>query len=83
ADESGEVRFSFMKRSDDPGDQDKRARAAAEEVAGDTRVKVNVQLPQMAPQGRQGGLKPGSVPAPTPKPGILADVRLVVAVSSG
>jgi len=83
ADESGEVRFSFMMRSGDPADLVKRARAAAEEVAGVTRVKINVQLPQMAPQGRQGGLKPGSVPAPTPKPGILADVRHVVAVSSG
>ena len=30
-----------------------------------------------------GGLKPGSVPAPTPKPGILAAVDHVVAVSSG
>lgn len=29
------------------------------------------------------GLQPGSVPAPTPRPGILADVRRVVAVSSG
>jgi ATP-binding protein involved in chromosome partitioning len=33
--------------------------------------------------GRRGGLKPGSVPAPTPKPGILKNVRHVVAVSSG
>ncbi|MDE2781513.1 MAG: P-loop NTPase [Gemmatimonadota bacterium] len=29
------------------------------------------------------GLQPGSVPAPTPRPGILAGVRRVVAVSSG
>ncbi len=29
------------------------------------------------------GLQPGSVPAPTPKPGILAGVRRVIAVSSG
>ncbi len=36
-----------------------------------------------APQGGGGGLKPGSVPAPTPKPGILSQVDHVVAVSSG
>ena len=30
-----------------------------------------------------GGLQPGSVPAPTPRPGILSDVERVVAVSSG
>lgn len=30
-----------------------------------------------------GGLQPGSVPAPTPKPGILADTDHVIAVSSG
>lgn len=31
----------------------------------------------------QGGLRPGSVPAPTPAPGVLADVKRIVAVSSG
>ena len=44
------------------------------------------QLAQMgvaAGEGKQGGLKPGSVPAPTPKPGILASVKQVIAVSSG
>ncbi|MEX2530175.1 MAG: Mrp/NBP35 family ATP-binding protein [Gemmatimonadota bacterium] len=30
-----------------------------------------------------GGLQPGSVPAPTPKPGILSEVDHVIAVSSG
>jgi ATP-binding protein involved in chromosome partitioning len=30
-----------------------------------------------------GGLQPGSVPAPTPKPDLLADVDHVIAVSSG
>ncbi len=35
-----------------------------------------------APTGRSP-LVPGSVPAPTPRPGILADTRYVVAVSSG
>ncbi|MDX1566668.1 MAG: Mrp/NBP35 family ATP-binding protein, partial [Longimicrobiales bacterium] len=33
--------------------------------------------------GAGGGLKPGSVPAPTPRPGILSGVDRVVAVSSG
>lgn len=33
------------------------------------------------PQG--GGLKPGSVPAPTPNPGLLSQVDHVIAVSSG
>ncbi len=38
--------------------------------------------PAPAPPGRSR-LVPGSVPAPTPRPGILADTRYVVAVSSG
>lgn len=36
-----------------------------------------------APPAPSRGLQPGSVPAPTPRPGILAGVRRVVAVSSG
>jgi ATP-binding protein involved in chromosome partitioning len=79
----GEVRFSFAMRADDPPDLVKRVRSAAEAVPGVKGVKVNVQLPQMGPQGKRGGIEPGSVPAPTPKTGILADVRHVVAVSSG
>jgi ATP-binding protein involved in chromosome partitioning len=35
------------------------------------------------PPAGGGGLQPGSVPAPTPKPGILSQVDHVVAVSSG
>ena len=38
--------------------------------------------PSAAPAGG-GGLKPGSVPAPTPQPGLLGQVDHVVAVSSG
>jgi ATP-binding protein involved in chromosome partitioning len=88
-DDDGAVRFQFLLRPEDPGDLVKQARAAVESLQGIKDLKVNVQLPQMAPSGggsgggRRGGLKPGSVPAPTPKPGILADVRHVVAVSSG
>lgn len=85
-DESGEVRFGFTLRPDDPGDLVKQAREAVEGIEGVSAVKVNVQLPQMGPAGggaQGGGLKPGSVPAPTPKPGILGQVAHVVAVSSG
>ncbi len=86
-DEAGEVRFGFMLRAEDPGDLVKQARETVEGLDGVSAVKVNVQLPQMAPAASEGkpggGLKPGSVPAPTPKPGILSQVKHVVAVSSG
>jgi ATP-binding protein involved in chromosome partitioning len=81
-DDEGEVRFGFVMRAEDPGDLVKQARSAAEAVEGVRAVKVNVTLPQMAPAGG-GAPKPGSVPAPVPKPGILANVAHVVAVSSG
>lgn len=88
-DEAGAVRFQFLLQPADPGEIVKQARTAVEALDGISEVKVNVQLPQMGPSGggggggRQGGLKPGSVPAPTPKPGLLSDVRHIVAVSSG
>jgi ATP-binding protein involved in chromosome partitioning len=85
-DDDGVVRYQFLLRSEDSGELVKEARAATEAVGGVTDVKVNVQLPQMAAsggEGRQGGLKPGSVPAPTPKPGMLTSVKQVIAVSSG
>ncbi|MEX2466410.1 MAG: Mrp/NBP35 family ATP-binding protein [Gemmatimonadota bacterium] len=84
-DEAGVVRFRFFLRPEDSGDLVKQVRAAVEEIEGVTAAKINVQLPQMAPSGGSGGggLKPGSVPAPTPKPGILSEVGHVVAVSSG
>ncbi len=81
--DSGEVRFAFLLQPDDPGELVKETRAAIEAIEGVTSVKVNVQLPQAPKAGRQGGLKPGSVPAPTPRPGILGEVHHVVAVSSG
>ncbi|MDH5588697.1 MAG: Mrp/NBP35 family ATP-binding protein [Gemmatimonadota bacterium] len=79
----GSVRFGFQLRAQDSGDLVKAVRAAAEGVAGEGKVKVNVQLPQTSstPPGR--GPQPGSVPAPTPKPGVLSGVAHVVAVSSG
>ena len=85
-DDEGHARFQFMLGPGDPGDLVKEARAAVEGLDGIESLKINVQLPQMAAAaagGRQGGLKPGSVPAPTPKPGLLSDVRHVIAVSSG
>ncbi|TVP58839.1 MAG: iron-sulfur cluster carrier protein ApbC [Gemmatimonadales bacterium] len=86
--EGGRVRFSFLLKTEDPGALIKHARSAAEGVEGVTEVKVNVQLPQAggsggATPGSGGGLKPGSVPAPTPRPGLLTEVDHVVAVSSG
>lgn len=86
-DEAGQVRFSVQLRAEDPGSLVKELRSAAEGVPGVESVKVNVQLPRSpGPSGAAssgGGLKPGSVPAPTPRPGILADTRHVIAVSSG
>ena len=87
-DDDGTVRFSFTLHPDDPGTLVRAARKAVEAIEGVETVKVNVQLPQSAPApdaggGSGGGLKPGSIPAPTPKPGLLPDVAHVVAVSSG
>ena len=94
-DSQGNARFVFSLRRGDPGVLVRRARAAAGAVEGVTSVKVDVQLPQTPPEGegqsdrkpdvrrRPQGLQPGSVPAPTPKPGILAGVKRIIAISSG
>ncbi len=84
-DDEGTVSFSFFMTAEDPGSLVKELRAVAGGVEGVTSVKVNVQLPQSgpAPTAPQGGLQPGSVPAPTPQPSLLPDVRRVIAVSSG
>ena len=86
--DGGDVRFAISLQGDDPGNLVKEARGAVEAVQGVTSVKINVQLPQSgghAPAAgpQRGGLQPGSVPAPTPRPGLLTQVRHVVAVSSG
>jgi len=86
--DSGDVRFSFQLQPDDPGGLVKDARRVTEAIEGVGKVKIDVQLPQTgsagpAAGGGGGGLKPGSVPAPTPKPGLLPNVGAVVAVSSG
>lgn len=84
-DEEGTVRFSFFMAPEDPGSLVKDLRSVASGVDGVTSVKVNVQLPQNSPPSPQGpgGLQPGSVPAPTPQPGLIPDVKKVIAVSSG
>ncbi|MDA0328847.1 MAG: Mrp/NBP35 family ATP-binding protein [Gemmatimonadetes bacterium] len=85
-DPDGATRFQFLLRPGDPGDLVKAARTAVEALEGVASLKINVQLPQMTPGGgggRKGALKPGSVPAPTPKPGVLSGVGSVIAVSSG
>ena len=89
-DDSGAVRFQFQLGAEDSSDLLKHARSTVEVLDGVSDVKINVQLPQMAPPaggggggGGGGGLKPGSVPAPTPKPGLLSGVSQVIAVSSG
>ena len=98
----GDVRFAFLLRAEDPGSLVKDARVAASSVEGVAAVKIDVRLPQAAPEaapsrgapphdhspgghapGRGGGLRPGSVPAPTPKPGLLPGVKRIIAVSSG
>ena len=81
----GEVRFSFVLQPDDPGTLVRDVRAAVEAVEGVSSVKANVSLPQAPATGGDGrrGLQPGSVPAPTPMPGLLQKVSHVVAVSSG
>ena len=86
--ENGDVRFSFIPGDKDTGDLIGKAREAVEAIDGIGNVKINIKLPQAANQdlGREAPsnvLQPGSVPAPTPKPGILSDVSHVVAVSSG
>ncbi len=83
-DDDGSVRFSFTLRPEDPGTLVRAVRKAVEAVDGVEIVKVNVQPPQSAPpKPSGGGLKPGSVPAPSPRPGLLPQVKRVIAVSSG
>lgn len=85
--DDGTVRFFFSLGPGDPDSMVRDLRAAVEAVPGVRAVKVNVQLPR-APRGGGGAgggrpLQPGSIPAPTPRPGLLPQVERVVAVSSG
>lgn len=91
----GDVRFAFELNPQDPSRLVKDARAAVQAVEGVGKVRLNVTLPQAGsaappPAGHaqpaappHRGLVPGSVPAPTPAPGLLPEVGHVVAVSSG
>jgi ATP-binding protein involved in chromosome partitioning len=87
-DDEGKVHLQFLLRAEDPGSLVRETRAALESVSGVTKVKIDVKLPS-APQPQaagghgRGGLKPGSVPAPTPDPQIVRGIEHVVAVSSG
>jgi ATP-binding protein involved in chromosome partitioning len=81
-DEDGSVRFNFFMAPDDPGSLVKDLRTAVEAVEGVSSVKVSVQLPQ-TPASPPPGPQPGSVPAPTPQDQLLANVKRVIAVSSG
>ena len=94
-DAEGRATFAFALQPGDPGVLVREARAAAQGVDGVSAVKVDVRLPRSAPAPSapraaqpaasppRRGLQPGSVPPPTPQPGVLADVARVVAVSSG
>jgi len=86
--EDGTARFTFLMSHSDPGSLVKDLRTATERIAGVSSVRVNVQLPQSAPPSPPpsaggGTPEPGSVPAPTPKPGLLSEVGRIIAVSSG
>lgn len=82
--DEGTVRFRFVMQGDDPGTLVRQARAAAEKVAGVTKVKIDISLPAAgAAAPKKAPLRPGSVPAPTPSPDLLPQVKHVVAVSSG
>ena len=91
--EGGDVLFTFAIQADDPGGLVREARGAVEALDGVGAVKIHVTLPQSG-QGGDGpspggpsssvpGKGPGTVPAPTPKPGVLGENTRVVAVSSG
>jgi ATP-binding protein involved in chromosome partitioning len=85
AEEDGTVSFTYFMAPEDPGSLVKDLRTVVSGVEGVTSVKVKVQLPQSSAPSHQaqGGTKPGSVPAPTPQPGLLPEVKRIVAVSSG
>ncbi|HEX5725126.1 MAG TPA: Mrp/NBP35 family ATP-binding protein [Longimicrobiaceae bacterium] len=85
--DDGTVRFRFALQADDAGTLVRQARAAVEQVEGVVRVKIDISLPAAGAGALQrparSPLRPGSVPAPTPNPGLLPGVDRIVAVSSG
>jgi len=83
-DEDGKVQIAFLLHSDDAGTLVRELRTTAEAVEGVGKVKIDVKLPNAPqPQRTKPGLKPGSVPAPTPDTGLVANIKHVVAISSG
>ncbi len=82
---AGEVKVTVSVAPQDQGALVRAVRVATQGVAGVERVRVNVELPKIPTDqvGASGGLKPGTVPAPTPKPGLLPQVDRIIAVSSG
>jgi ATP-binding protein involved in chromosome partitioning len=84
-DGEGRVHLVFLLRPEDPGTLVRDARSAVERVEGVTKVKIDVRLPTAPqPQAQQRRtLQPGSVPAPKPEPGLVANIDHVIAVSSG
>src|SRR5262245_62890855 len=82
-DDEGKVHLQFVLGSDDPGSLVKEVRAAAEGVPGAARVKIDVRLPNAPQPQRPRQKQPGSVPAPTPDPKLVVDIKNTIAVSSG
>jgi ATP-binding protein involved in chromosome partitioning len=83
ADPDGLVKFQFVLRPEDPGSLVRETRAAAEGVAGVTKVKIDVRLPNAPQPQPRRQMQPGSVPAPTPDESLVRGIEHVVAVSSG
>jgi len=90
-DGDGLVRFQFVLGQEDPGTLVREARAAIEALAGVSRVKIDVKLPNAPTASRGSGgappagrpLRPGSVPAATPDTNLSASIGRIIAVSSG
>lgn len=82
-DEDLKVHIQFLLRPEDPGTLVREVRAAAEAVEGVSRVKIDVKLPNAPQQQRRGVAAKGTVPAPTPDPNLIPNIKHVVAVSSG
>lgn len=82
-DDDNKVHIQFLLKQEDPGTLVREVRAAAEAVEGVARVKIDVQLPN-APQAQKRGVAAkGTIPAPTPDPNLIPNIKHVVAVSSG
>ena len=83
-DDDGKVQLQFILGPEDPGNLVRTVRSAVESVPGVTKVKIDVQLPN-APtqQNRARAKQPGSVPAPTPDPQLVANIKHTIAISSG